>query len=308
MKNPTVSVIMSVYNGEKYLRQAIESILNQTFSDFEFIIVDDGSTDKTPEILKDYAKKDLRLKIVKNRKRIGLTKSLNEAIKQAKGKYIARQDADDISLPERLEKQITFLEKNPSYGAVGTSAAIIDKNGRIIKKAMVPKSWLVIKQILKFGNCFVHGSMMFKKQDYIKAGGYRTPFALAQDFDLWLRMSKIKKMKNLRECLYLWRKTESGLSAIKTDIQFKIGALALYEHKYHKSLKLNDRFKVDDYISKLEVDERRKYYKCLANLYLRHGNIKMAEKYYSAQNLSDKIFLHMMKLIIKAVKLRRGYY
>jgi len=305
MENPKVSVIMAVYNGEKYLEEAIESILSQSFGDFEFIIVDDGSTDRTSEILREYAKKDERIKIIANSKNIGLTKSLNKAIEQANGEYIARQDADDISLPQRFEQQIYFLDKNPFYGAVGTSTKIIDEDGRIIKKAKVLKSWIIIRQILKFGNCFVHGSMMFRKHDYFRAGGYRQLFPAGQDFDLWLRMSKIRKMKNLKECLYLWRKRNSNISSKMTDTQFKIGALALYEYKYGKNLKLRGNFEVNDFINKLESEEKKKYNICLGNLYLRHGNVKMAEKYYADQGIFNYLFLRMVKIIIKIIRSKK---
>jgi len=114
-----VSIVMSVYNAQKYLDEAIESILNQTYSNFEFIIINDGSTDKSLEIIENYAKKDSRI-IVINRENKGLIYSLNEGIRKANGKYIARMDADDISLPQRLEKQVEFMEKNKNIGICGT--------------------------------------------------------------------------------------------------------------------------------------------------------------------------------------------
>jgi len=118
MDRPKISVIMSVYNGEKYLREAIESILNQTFRDFEFIIINDGSTDKTSEILSSY--NDPRIVIINNKRNIGLTKSLNKGLKMVKGEYIARQDADDVSLPERLERMVNFLDMNRDVGLLGS--------------------------------------------------------------------------------------------------------------------------------------------------------------------------------------------
>ena len=130
MKNPKVTVLMSVYNGEKYLQEAIDSILEQTFKDFEFLIINDGSTDKTGEILESYH--DLRIKIINNEKNIGLTKSLNKGLKLARGEYIARQDADDISMPERLEKEVEFLETHQDYAVVGAFAKIINKNSEIL--------------------------------------------------------------------------------------------------------------------------------------------------------------------------------
>lgn len=133
--SPKVSVVMSVYNGEKYLPETIDSILNQTFKDFEFIIINDGSTDKTAKILTSYD--DPRIRIF-NQENMGLTKSLNRAISLAKGEYIARMDADDISYPERLKKQVDYLNKNPDIGLVGSKYIRIDKRGRKIDEINVP--------------------------------------------------------------------------------------------------------------------------------------------------------------------------
>jgi glycosyltransferase involved in cell wall biosynthesis len=133
---PRISVVMSVYNGEKYLRQAIESILQQTYTDFEFIIIDDGSTDSSREIIQSYD--DKRIRLVINEQNIGLTKSLNKGIRLAKGEFIARMDADDISLPQRFEKQVAYLDSHPEVGVLGTYANIIDHRGKIINNIIFP--------------------------------------------------------------------------------------------------------------------------------------------------------------------------
>ncbi|HAS7841575.1 TPA: glycosyltransferase family 2 protein, partial [Vibrio cholerae] len=127
MSSPKISVVMSVYNGEKYLGEAIDSILKQTFSDFEFIIINDGSTDKTLEIIKSYMKKDDRIVLV-SRENKGLIVSLNEGLDLAKGQYIARMDADDISIKSRFEKQIEFLDSNPDIGVCGTWVEVFGEN------------------------------------------------------------------------------------------------------------------------------------------------------------------------------------
>ncbi len=302
---PLITVVMSVYNSEEFLEEAIKSILGQTFRDFELIMVDDASTDDSLAIMEVFANKDHRLKLIRNQKNIGLTKSLIKAIEQTNGEYIARQDSDDISLPRRLEKQVEFLTRNPSYGAVGTYAEIIDKAGLIIKKALVPRSWLLIKQILKFGNCFLHGSMMFRRGDYIKAGGYRAFISLGQDFDLWLRISKIKKMTNLHEVLYRWRKTENSITASKEDSQVKIGALAMFDSRYGKRLELTEDFEVNAFIDRLLPEDRIRYYKCLRNLCLWHGNIKMAEKYCKDISILSDIFIAIAGIAIKLIRTGR---
>lgn len=302
----SVSILMPVYNGEAHLEDAINSILKQTYRDFELITVDDASSDGSLSILERYAKQDSRIKVITNNKNIGLTKSLIKAIDMAQGRYLARQDADDISLPERLEKQIDFLEQNLSYVAIGTSATIIDENDSVIKKALAPKSWLMIKRILRFGNCFLHGSMMFRKEDYFKVGGYRDLFHVGQDYDLWLRMSNLKKMRNLKDNLYLWRTSNNNISSSKTDTQFKIGALALYDYRYKNNLRLEEDFEVNNFINKLNNEDRKKYNRCLRDLCIRHGNISMAEKYCFNQGIINLMLLKVAKTIVKTIKLIRS--
>ena len=170
---PRISIVMSVYNGEKYLREAVNSILNQTFKDFEFIIINDGSTDGTREILESY--NDPRIILI-HKGNMGLTQSLNKGIALAKGKYIARQDADDISLPERLEKQIEFLERNEKVALLGTAIEIIDEIGNYLQTIKPPTDDSSIRKGIKQNNYFCHGSVIFKRQGFFELGGYREFF------------------------------------------------------------------------------------------------------------------------------------
>jgi len=220
---PKISVVMSVYNGEKYLRGAIESILNQTFKDFEFIIINDGSIDRTSEILESYD--DPRIILV-YQEHLGLTKSLNKGITLAKGTYIARQDADDISLPERLEKQIEFLEKHKNVALLGTAANIIDERGFHFKTIEFPCDYSSIRKGMKKFNHFVHGSVMFKRQCFFEAGGYRELFPTAQDYDLWLRFVEKYKAVNLSTHLYGRRINPSSVSLKKFVLQTRMQRLA----------------------------------------------------------------------------------
>jgi len=206
-----ITVLMSVYNGEKYLREALDSVLNQTFKNFEFLIINDGSTDKTERILKSY--NDPRIKIVNNKKNIGLTKSLNKGLKLAKGKYVARMDADDISLPERLKIQLKFMEENGKFGLVGSWATLIDKKGvplEVWQTNYYPED---IFYMLNFRNCLTHSSTMFRKDLVLDLGGYNEKILRSQDYDLWQRLSKKGKIYLIKKCLIKLRRTPFNISS-----------------------------------------------------------------------------------------------
>lgn len=216
---PKTSVVMSVYNGERYLREAVDSILNQTFRDFEFLIVNDGSTDGTEKILRCY--RDFRIKIVNNERNIGLTKSLNKGLKLAKGEYIARQDADDISLPQRLEKQVKFLDTHRHVALIGSPFLVINEDGKILGvQTVLLLNEEIQKRLLK-DNAFGHGTSMFRKDCLDKIGLYREEFKSAQDYDLWLRISERYNVANIAEPLYKWRISLSSVSVKGKVIQDK---------------------------------------------------------------------------------------
>jgi glycosyltransferase involved in cell wall biosynthesis len=221
--HPTISVVMSVYNGEKYVDQSVKSILNQTFKDFEFIIIDDGSTDNTLTILLSY--KDERIRLIKNEANIGLTKSLNKGIGLASGEYIARQDADDISLPQRFEKQVTFFNENPEYGLVGCRCYRVDLNNKTIGKELFFTEHNDIVSMLLNDNHFVHSSVMLRKDCIDKVGSYNEYLKYAQDYDLWLRISEYYKVANLGEFLHLWRYSKHGISVNQRKEQKKYALL-----------------------------------------------------------------------------------
>ena len=216
-----ISVIMSVFNEEDYLRESIESILNQKFRDFEFIIINDGSNHKAQEILEEYKKKDSRIQIINNKENIGLTKSLNKAIKIAQGKYIARQDADDISLPERLGKQIEFLKNHPKVKILGTFGFAINSNGKILRKETRPVSFEEIKKLLIKRNPFIHSSMMIEKEILDRVGVYNEDFKTSQDYELWFRILKVAKGENLPLFLMKKRFSHGMISLTRENTQLK---------------------------------------------------------------------------------------
>jgi glycosyltransferase involved in cell wall biosynthesis len=215
---------MSVYNGEKYLNEAIDSILGQTIKDFEFLIVNDGSTDKTGEILKSY--NDPRIKIINNEKNIGLTKSLNKGLKLARGEYIARMDADDISMPERLEKEVDFLEIHQDYAVVGTFVKILNKNSEIVRLWDRPIKNTEIREFLRKDNCIVHGSVMVRKSSLHNVGFYDKLMVRSQDYDLWLKLSEKYCLANIPEYLYIRREHDDIIGIKYREEQLKYVEIA----------------------------------------------------------------------------------
>jgi glycosyltransferase involved in cell wall biosynthesis len=221
---PTLSVILAVYNGERFLRKAIDSVLRQTYRDFELIVIDDASTDSTASILDDYD--DPRLILIHNPMNLGQTKSLNKGIKVARGHLIARQDADDISKPNRFQQQVSFLQSHPSSGLVGTSYEVIDQTGRILETVILPSGNDEIQKRLREGNLFCHGSVIIRSKVLEEVGGYREAFPVTQDYDLWLRVAEIAELANLREPLYQFRFGGQTVSRKKRGLQLAYRSLA----------------------------------------------------------------------------------
>lgn len=229
MSEPKVTVLMSVYNGERYLREAVESILNQTFEDFLFLIVNDGSTDGTGSILQGYG--DRRIRLVENEKNLGLTRSLNRGIEMTRSEYVARMDADDVSSAERLEKQVCYLEDNPEVGLLGTRYMKIDEEGNEGGEIHVPIGRDMIKKKLLVGNAFCHGSVVMRRSVLEKTGFYDENLTFAQDYDLWLRISDICPVENYPEVLHRWRLNERSGISVKNF--FEQGRLALNIRERH---------------------------------------------------------------------------
>lgn len=181
---PLVSVIMPVYNGAKYIDEAIESILHQTFSAFEFIIIDDGSTDDTVQHIKRF--NDPRILLLKNEYNMGITRSLNRGLEAAKGEYICRMDADDISLPMRIEKQVEFLKTHATIAVVGGRSVLIDSTGHVIGYEGVARKKIGLSKFVH--NPFIHGSVMIRKSILETVGYYDVSAIHNEDYNLWLRL------------------------------------------------------------------------------------------------------------------------
>lgn len=211
---PMISVVMSVYNGEPYLSEAIESILQQTYSDFEFVIINDGSTDNSLSIIKSFQEKDERIVLV-SRENKGLIASLNEGIELAKGKYIARMDADDISQPTRFEQQVDFMEKNEAVVVCGTWIEQIYIDGRKPKLTKYYTSSKEIKTQLLFSCPFAHPSVFIRKSTLITNNiRYNNKFVHAEDYYLWTELSRFGEFANLNKALLRYRYLEDSITRV----------------------------------------------------------------------------------------------
>lgn len=211
-ESPPVTVLMSCYNGEKWLSESIESILSQSFKDFEFLIIDDGSRDRSLSILKEYEKKDPRIHIV-SKKNSGLPDSLNIGLKKAKGKWIARLDADDIAEPERLLKQYDLTKSDPQLILIGSAFREIDQDGITGKIQYYPADHKNLKMNLQTSRrFFAHSSAFYLKEMALKAGGYRPRIKKSEDYDLWLRLSEMGKFASIQEALIRFRSHPDQIS------------------------------------------------------------------------------------------------
>ncbi|WLD94978.1 glycosyltransferase [Alkalihalobacillus sp. AL-G] len=214
-----ISVVMPVYNGELYLQEAIDSILQQTYRSFEFVIVNDGSTDKTSRILE--AIQDPRVRTIHLNENQGAAAALNIAIETTKGHWITTQDADDISLPTRLEEQAYYVQKYPEIAAVGTLKQCIGGKTPISKRRLRTEelgNFLVSSDHLKkyrfYVNPLCHGSVLYSKDVYDKVGGYDPDYKICHDYDLWMKMFEVGSIHKISKVLYQYRIHSESLSRV----------------------------------------------------------------------------------------------
>lgn len=222
MTQPAVSVLMSVRDGAPWVRDAVQSVLDQSEADLELIVIDDGSVDATPALLG--AVRDSRLR-VERRPPAGLTPSLNRAIELARAPLLARLDADDVALPERLARQKRFLDAHPEVGLLGTGAREVDAAGRAVGLVTPPADDLGIRRALIRRNPFVHSSVLMRRRVIDEVGGYDPALPVAQDYELWMRMSRVTRLANLPEPLVVRRLLPGRVSSAR-DVE-RLSAEAL---------------------------------------------------------------------------------
>jgi glycosyltransferase involved in cell wall biosynthesis len=275
-KSSTVSVVMSVYNGEKYLHAAIESILCQRFWDFEFIIVNDGSTDRSNEIAVSFAATDSRIRLI-NAPNQGLTKSLNLGLTQCHGRYIARMDADDISLPNRFAKQVAFLDRSNETVALGTGVELIDEDDESLGIWERPTTHEELEKAHLSGlsGRIVHPSVMLRASAVMQIGGYRENLSTGQDYDLFLRLGEVGRIGNLPEVLLYYRLHLESVGFTKSEIQYETLCKILREAFLRRGLNLGDMSIPPSFIRSTVEDSLVIF----AELAMRNGNLRVAKKH-----------------------------
>lgn len=247
MSAPVVSVVMGVYNGAAHLQQTLESILSQAGCDLEFVVVDDGSTDETGRILDEWAVRDERLSVI-HQQNTGLTRALIRGCAEARGEFIARQDAWDVSLPGRLAAQCAYLGNNPDTVMVSCGTRFVGPENEplyeVVRSGEELGKGLSNLDVETIQGPPHHGSAMFRRSAYVKAGGYRPAFVVAQDIDLWLRLAEQGKCWGLNDVYYLARLAANSISGRRRAEQMRAGVLAIECAKLRR-LGQNDQARID---------------------------------------------------------------
>lgn len=237
-----VSVVMAVFNGAEYIRESLHSILNQTFQDFELIIVDDASTDNTVNVIKEY--KDDRIVLICNDENMKLPKSLNKGIKFARGKYIIRMDADDICMPNRFAKQVSFMEKHPDIAASSGNYYTIDDRGKIKRKfGLKIRSWRLTGKMLNryvlIPSPLVHPAAIIRKKIFDEGILYNEDYTSAQDYELWLNIHRFYKLGNIPDVILKYRIHEKSISVSKRKKQL-LNAYKIFQKYSAKKISFDD--------------------------------------------------------------------
>lgn len=233
---PKVSVVLPTYNGSRFLKRAIQSVLTQTFLDFELVIVDDGSSDKTPEIAKEYSVLDPRVKAVRNEQNLGIQKSLNKGLREARGEYIARIDDDDEwTDSSKLSRQAKYLDAHSDCVLVGTGTIVVDESGRELFRFLNPETDIRIRRRLLGKNCFTHSSVMFRKSVAMQFNGYDENKSArhVEDYDLWLKLGTKGKLANLPIHAVRFALRPGNISSKNKIEQFRKGLALARKYRRH---------------------------------------------------------------------------
>ena len=235
---PKVSVIIPTHNREAFIREAIDSVISQSYSDWEIIIIDDASEDGTEKIVKEYTRTEPRIKYFKNEKNLGIAKSRNRGLELANGIYIAPLDSDDIWLDkDKLKKQVEFLDANPDYALLGGGIMHINAESKPIKKVLFPVYDSLIRNIILQYNPFAQSTLLFRKKVALECGGYSTEYKICDDYDLWLKIGKNHKFTNIPQVLAGYRVHGGNITHTKrlTTAREILEIIKIYKPYYNRS-------------------------------------------------------------------------
>lgn len=299
-ESPLLSVVMPVYNAERYLAEAIESVLKQTFTDFEFIIINDGSADLSLDILQAYADGDHRIRLISRENR-GLVKTLNEGVDLALTPLIARMDADDICYPERFSKQIQFLKENPGHVVVGSRVRLIDEDNDPLRLFSLETTHQEIDSahLRGEGGAIAHPAAIFRKDKFNLVGKYRAEYIHSEDLDLWLRMAEAGKLANLPDLLLDYRQHLHSIGHKFRDEQVASTNLAVNDAFARRGV-------INSHFSKIEmpIPDKNQLLLKWGWWALGAGNIKTAKKYAMRAFKKNPFSLEALKLCACVI---RGY-
>lgn len=226
-----IAIILPAYNGAQYVKNAIESVLRQSFTEWELFVINDGSADNTGDVVIPFAEKDDRIKYIKNEKNLGVQETRNKALGLVSSEYIAEIDQDDIWLDkDKLKKQIDFLEKNKEHVLIGTGVIVVDERGFEIAKYLMPETDTEIRNKILRANPFIHSSVLYRTKAVKDIGGY-TVSKMSEDHDLWLRMGRMGKFKNIQEYSTQYCFSLNGYNSQDKFVRLKQNLLFAKEHK-----------------------------------------------------------------------------
>lgn len=298
MTLPAISIIMAVYNGEEYLEETIRSVLGQTFEDFEFVIVDDCSTDSTLEIVKSFP--DPRIRVFTNEQNLGQASSLNVGIEKARGKYLARIDADDVYLPEKLGTQIAYMKSHPDVAVLGTGAAILNNKGKVIGILEAHLEPWEIEFRMFYETPMIHVSVLMKRDTILSFGGYVPEYTIAADYHLWARLIMAgEKLANIPDILMAYRIMETTHSIVvgKVSLRDELPRITREYLKKQINCIITDEqaVNIDRFVRAPEVMDRR-VFKDTRTLFL-----QIADEYARIRDIDPGL----PRSIVKGLFLRR---
>ena len=294
MRVPKASVVLPIFNGEKYLHEAIDSVLKQSFDDFELLLIDDGSADNTLEIINHYKSSDSRCRVF-TRGNKGLVCSLNEGIEQARGEIILRMDADDICLPDRFEKQIDYLDEHPECVALGAASILVDPDGLELCALSVfsEHDQIDSAHFNGLGGALAHPTAAIRRRALLAVGGYDEKYKHAEDVDLFLRLAEYGKIANISEPLLLYRQHFQSVGHKYRAIQVDSLNMAINAAAKRRGLKIPEK-RISTSIGH-DLDKNETYSKW-AWWAIGSKNLKTALKYALKLSISKPFELNTLKL------------